>query len=392
MMTTESLEQWINCSSCAPFKLRSFYVIDLTRASCINASCPVRIVYIRLGPEMHSLLDKYFDYLATVFILTSTIMARCTQCDRSFRSTQALFAHCRDKVDHPFCENCDRLFLTFNRLDKVCDTHVAVYLQRRELTPLSCQHLQIAAVHRSDREDKYAFDNDEEYSFDEEEEYVFDSDEEYAFDEEYVFDNDEEHAFDNYDDDDEEPFCAGCDRWFVDLESLYKYFAASSKHNWCFVCSRDFSTPTSLDQHAASPVHRALDLECPLCPKRFKTPSSIALHIESGTSQVTAAVHALNIVPMISISCHIEGWTPCVVTYYVTERAFNGTAYECYLCHRTFRTLGALNSHINSPAHDADEFKCPKCKWNEGSGLARFQVVDDLTRGLVDQSMRRLKL
>ncbi|KAG0694094.1 hypothetical protein DFH29DRAFT_985352 [Suillus ampliporus] len=348
-------------------------------------------------------------------------MARCTQCDRSFRSTQALFAHCRDKVDHPFCENCDRLFLTFNRLYKVRDTHVAVYLQRRELTPLSCQHLRIAAVHRSDREDKYAFDNDEEYSFDEEEEYsfdeeeeyVFDSDEEYAFDEEYVFDNDEEyafnndeeHAFDNDDDDDEEPFCAGCDRWFVDLESLYKYFAASSKHNWCFVCSRDFSTPTSLDQHAASPVHRVLDSECPLCPKRFKTPSSIALHIESGTSQVTAAVHALNIVPMISISCHIEGGTPCVVTYYVTERAFNGTAYECYLCHRTFRTLGALNSHINSPAHDADEFKCPKCKRkyelvsglmqhieSEGSGIARLQVVEDLTRGLVDRLMRRLKL
>ncbi|KAG0706544.1 hypothetical protein DFH29DRAFT_988056 [Suillus ampliporus] len=298
---------------------------------------------------------------------------RCTQCDRSFRSTQALFAHCRDKVDHPFCENCDRLFLTFKRLDKVRDTHVAVYLQRRELTPLLCQHLQNAAVHRSDSKDKYTFDND--------------------------------------DDDDEEPFCAGCDRWFVDLESLYKYLTASSKHNWCFVCSRDFSTPTSLDQHAASPVHSALDFECPLCPKRFKTPSSIVLHIESGTcrnisrAQVIAAVHAPNIVPTISNSRHIEGGTPCVVTYYVTERAFNGTAYECYLCHRTFCTLGTLNSHINSPAHDADEFKCPKCKWkyelvsglmqhieSEGCGIARFQVVEDLTRGLVDQFMKRLKL
>ncbi|KAG1748897.1 uncharacterized protein EDB91DRAFT_1235465 [Suillus paluster] len=274
-------------------------------------------------------------------------MEQCNQCDRSFRSAQALFAHCRDKDDHPFCEDCDRLFLTSNGLD---------------------QHLQNAAVHRSDSEDEY----------------------------EYAFESDDD---DDSDDDDEEPFCGGCDRWFVDLASLYKHLAASSKHNY------------SLDQHAASPVHRALDFECPLCPKRFKTPSSIALHIESGTchnisrAQVTAAVHVLNIVPTISISRRIEGGAPRVVSYYVTERAFNGTAYECYLCHRTFRTSGALNSHINSPAHDADEFKCPKCKRkyklvsglmqhieSEGCGIARFQVVEDLTRGLVDQFMHRLKL
>jgi hypothetical protein len=46
-------------------------------------------------------------------------MAECNQCDRSFRSTQALFAHCRDKDDHPFCEDCDRLFSTFQGLDQV---------------------------------------------------------------------------------------------------------------------------------------------------------------------------------------------------------------------------------------------------------------------------------
>lgn len=302
--------------------------------------------------------NKYdSDDLVTTFVLTSTIMAQCNQCDRLFRSTQALFAHCRDKDNHPFCEDCDRLFSTFTGLD---------------------QHMQNAAVHRSDSEsDECAFESDD----------------------------------DDDSDDGDEPFCVGCNRWFVDLASLYQHLAASSKHNWCFVCSRDFATPTSLDQHSSSPVHRGLDFECPLCPKRFKTPSSIALHIESGTchnisrAQVTAAVHALKIVPTISVSRRIEGGTIRVVSYYATERAFNGTAYECYLCHRTFRTLGALNSHINSPTHDADEFKCPKCKRkyklvsglmqhieSEVCGIARFQVVEDFTKNLVDQFLKRLKL
>jgi len=164
-------------------------------------------------------------------------------------------------------------------------------------------------------------------------------------------------------------------------------------------------------QHSSSPVHKTRDFECPLCPKRFKTPSSIALHIESGTchkfsrAQVTAAVHALKIVPTIPISRRIEGRMPPVVSYYATERAFNGIAYECYLCHRTFRTLSALNTHVNSPAHDANEFRCPKCEGeyklisglmqhieSEVCGIARFQVVGDFARDLTNQVKKRLML
>jgi len=77
---------------------------------------------------------------------------------------------------------------------------------------------------------------------------------------------------------------------------------------------------------------------------------------------------------------------------YVTELAFNGTAYECYLCHRTFRTLNALNSHVGSPAHDANEFECPKCEREfklisslmqhierEVCGIAKFNSIGDFT-------------
>lgn len=49
-------------------------------------------------------------------------------------------------------------------------------------------------------------------------------------------------------DDDNEPFCAGCDRWFVDLASLYKHLAASLKYNRYFGCSCDFSSQSSFEQ------------------------------------------------------------------------------------------------------------------------------------------------
>jgi len=66
--------------------------------------------------------------------------------------------------------------------------------------------------------------------------------------------------------------------------------------------------------------------------------------------------------------------TPSSFTYTATEAAFNGRRYTCFLCGKsTFKTLLALNSHLNSPAHDANEFKCPMCK-------REFKVVSALAQ------------
>ncbi|KZV70594.1 hypothetical protein PENSPDRAFT_579077, partial [Peniophora sp. CONT] len=192
----------------------------------------------------------------------------------------------------------------------------------------------------------------------------------------------------------------------------------SSRHNWCFDCSKDFSSPQALQQHESSRVHAARDFDCPFCGQGFKQPSAIAHHVESGfcprasgihRHQVTNAVHRLNIVPTISISRRIAGGpSSTLITYTATDRAWNADvgAYECYLCHRTFRGLSALNTHLNSPAHDRDEFRCPKKQCgrqfkvisaliqhieSEACGLARFQQIEDHTRALTDQFSRMLK-
>ena len=159
-------------------------------------------------------------------------------------------------------------------------------------------------------------------------------------------------------------------------------------------------------------------MKCPLCSKAFKIPSVIALHIESGAChninrrQVTAAIHSLTITPTISNSHRLHAATTTaspiksrtIAQYSATEQAFNGSAYECYFCHRTFRTLISLNAHLNSPSHDADEFMCPKCKQtyklisgliqhieSEICGLARFEQVEDHTNALTAQFSRLLR-
>ena len=61
-------------------------------------------------------------------------------------------------------------------------------------------------------------------------------------------DDDNSDDEDEDEEDDDEPFCSACARRFVDKLSLYRHLSASSKHNWCFVCSRDFVSASALDQ------------------------------------------------------------------------------------------------------------------------------------------------
>ncbi|KAG8878188.1 hypothetical protein FRB98_006332 [Tulasnella sp. 332] len=208
--------------------------------------------------------------------------------------------------------------------------------------------------------------------------------------------------------------CESCDKDFVGREGLFHHLAKNSKHNWCFACSRDFANKEALMQHSISRVHKAPDLKCPLCSSMFKIPSAIAQHIESGAChnisrhQVTAAVHSLKISPTISVSHRLtQGPSTATANYQATERTFNAlkNAYECYLCHANFRTLDRLDQHLNSPAHDKDEFKCPKCKktYKLVSGLtqhiesevcrvATFEALEDEVHQLSERVAKVLKI
>lgn len=58
----------------------------------------------------------------------------------------------------------------------------------------------------------------------------------------------------------------------------------------------------------------------------------------------------------------IESSKEASVQYSATINAFNGSYWECYLCHREFDKKHALNQHLNSPVHKQKVYRCPNAK------------------------------
>jgi len=152
---------------------------------------------------------------------------------------------------------------------------------------------------------------------------------------------------------------------------------------------------SALNRHfQTSSQHNLRNAKCPFCPSLFTSPSAVAHHIESGCHditrhQVTHAVKSLDVVPSICIARRIEGASPAPPTtikyYTASPRSFNGRAYACFLCQRMFRSLFSLSDHLNSAAHDANEFKCPKCK-------KRFKLVSALIQHIESAACRLAQL
>lgn len=53
------------------------------------------------------------------------------------------------------------------------------------------------------------------------------------------------------------------------------------------------------------------------------------------------------------------GWYEKTGRYSATDLAFNGSYWECYICHRQCNTVTALNSHLNSNVHKEKIYRCP---------------------------------
>lgn len=191
--------------------------------------------------------------------------------------------------------------------------------------------------------------------------------------------------------------CRDCERFFVSAEALQQHLVSTSRrHAWCARCSRSFGSSDALRQHiSSSSAHRNRIFECPFCSKTFKAPSALAHHIESGCHkinrhQVTAAVKQLKIVPEICINRGLlaqASTPPSITTHYIPAKlSFNVPGYyDCYLCKKRFTAIHRLAAHLNSPAHDADQFRCPKCK-------KTFKLVSALTQHIESGACRLANL
>ncbi|KAG8747558.1 hypothetical protein FRC10_000694 [Ceratobasidium sp. 414] len=284
-------------------------------------------------------------------------MAYCDLCDRNFSSYDALSQHKRTSPRHDWCGSCEREFDTYASLR---------------------QHWLNSSLHNF-----CGFCNKD-------------------FKHEYQLDQHNNQCHE---------YCDPCNSWLDTADEMQDHDI--EVHNFCVQCQQYFRSLNNLKNHLNSSRHVPKTIPCPGvgCGKKFISTAGLVLHLEAGTcvSGVTRQ-HVANTVTRLDRNHLITNpnrmITGSTESYQATQRAWNGHSYECYLCHKEFRTLIALNQHLASSIHEQAVYRCPTlgtgCKLkfkslghlfqhveNGSCGVGRFKVVQDGMDYMM-QGMRRL--
>ncbi|KAG7452070.1 uncharacterized protein BT62DRAFT_926274 [Guyanagaster necrorhizus] len=288
-------------------------------------------------------------------------MAYCDRCERYFNSMKALRQHESNSSSHNICDDCDIDFST--------------WLGLKEHYVQSPNH---AYCQYCDRHFTYNWQLTEHY-------------------------------------DDDHYYCGKCNKVFKNDNGLHEHRRQSPNHHYCTSCRRDFQSQSNLNSHLRSSIHVPKAFKCPgaRCGEAFISRSALVLHLESGgcvSGANRAAVNHYvrqydrqNIITDPSRMLTGPGGAPRDdVIYSANDNAWNGYAYECYLCHQTAQTLYSLNQHLASPKHLAKMYFCPleSCRIkfttlsallqhieSEKCGVSKFKVVQNTLNGLMKMKM-----
>ncbi|KAK0466207.1 uncharacterized protein EV420DRAFT_1510584 [Desarmillaria tabescens] len=284
-------------------------------------------------------------------------MAYCDRCDRYFKHMTALRQHESNSSSHNICDDCDIDFSTWVGLKE----H---YVQSPNHA--YCQYCDLRFSYDEDLEEHY---------------------------------------------DDEHSYCGKCSKLFKNEYGLHEHCRQSPSHHYCALCKRDFLSESNLDSHRRSSIHMPKAFKCPgaRCNEAFVSRSAVVLHLESGgcvSGADRAAVNRYvreydrqNIITDPSRMLTGPGGAPRdEIVYSANDNAWNGYAYECYLCHQMASTLRALNQHLTSPKHQEKVYICPlpSCRTrfttlsallqhieSEKCGVSRFKVVQNTLNDLL---------
>ena len=154
------------------------------------------------------------------------------------------------------------------------------------------------------------------------------------------------------------------------------------------------------------------------CGMSFVSVSAMMLHLDQGScvsgmnrdkvNKLVVQYDRNNIItnPNRLITGGSGGTAITTTTYIVSDLAYNGRFWECYLCNSEFRRKAALNQHLNSPRHQTKIYRCPRTDClrefttlsgimqhveSQSCGAHRFRAVQDVMNGL-SSNMRRLAL
>jgi len=111
-------------------------------------------------------------------------------------------------------------------------------------------------------------------------------------------------------------------------------------------------------QHLNSRVHLGKNIQCPFCKVSYTTATGMVHHLEGGSCPSAPSLDRDTIYRIVRskdpsgvISKKLIGWKgDSESKYEATNKAWNGAAWECYFCPKTFSRRAGLNMHLNSPA------------------------------------------
>ena len=255
----------------------------------------------------------------------------CYECDRYFNTISALQQHMSNSINHPW----------------YCPTHHAdfdtrVGLKEHWVQSLDHDYCQHCDIHFEDEEDLHIH-----------------------FDENHYW-------------------CSSCNKFFINQKGLEEHYRQSPRHHYCVPCKRHFVSASNLAAHLNSSIHTPKNYMCPAkgCGLKFVSQSAVVLHLEAGTcksgidrAKLNKFVRENDRNNLVTDPSRLltGGNMDRDVKYYATDAAWDGYAYECYLCYGTYRSLAALNQHLASPRHQE---KIYICRWD--SCKTRFTTLSAL--------------
>ena len=295
-------------------------------------------------------------------------MPFCNRCNRSFKNNNALSQHIADSDKHHVCDDCNRDFAAYGAL---------------------VQHYKNSPRHAYCNACDELFDD-----FD-------DLDDHYEEDHYWCSDCREVRLSISS----SRTFRAGCQqrpllsslpKFFCSAESLHNHNSDEHADRYCTPCKILYQNHNNLRHHQRSQVHAGRNIHCPMkrCARSFVSRAGLVAHLESGACKsgmtrkmIDDIVHRLDTQGIITDPARMltNGGSKKKkeVTTWATERAWNGSAYECFLCSRTFRSLDALNQHLGSPAHAQKKYHCPR-EW-KGCGT-EFKTLSGICQHVESES------
>ncbi|KIX09294.1 uncharacterized protein Z518_00373 [Rhinocladiella mackenziei CBS 650.93] len=140
--------------------------------------------------------------------------------------------------------------------------------------------------------------------------------------------------------------------------------------NYCKDCGLRFQNENNLRMHLNSKTHRGTSVSCPFCKANYTSASGLTHHLETGSCPRAPKLNRESIFHMVRerdphgviTNKQIEWHKEENIKYSATSRAFNGSSWECYMCHKEFNAVNALNAHLNSSVHKQKVYRCPNMK------------------------------